>query len=139
MVLTGCRQAAPSVLDGHVAVPDPHHVLVQGETSLPDKAQILVSLQNAGDHTVVAQGLPLVDDGRFQTLLNLPHDTKPGRYAVRLTFSPAAYDWSQGKVLRTVGRKGEHLRGPWTVKDGDLTILQRDLPLTLPPTKGRTP
>jgi hypothetical protein len=135
--LAGCRQAGPSVLDGHVAMPDPRHVLVQGETSLPDKAQILISLQDGKDRSVVIQGLPLVNEGRFQALLTLPKELPPGTHSVRLTFSPASYDWSQGKVAGQVGRKGERLSGPWAKKDGDLTILQRELPLTIPPSKGR--
>jgi hypothetical protein len=136
-LLAGCRHASPSVLDGHVAMPDPQHLFVQGETSLPDKAQILISLQAAKDKTVVVQGLPLVKSGRFQALMNLPEDLSPGTYTVRLTFSPASYDWSQGRVLQEVGRKGEHLSGTWARKDGDLTILQRDYPLTIPQAKGR--
>jgi hypothetical protein len=137
VVLSGCPKPAPSVLNGHVAMPDPQHVLVQGDTNLPDKAQILISLQDAKDQSVVVQGLPLVKEGRFQALMTLPKGVDAGTYTVRLTFSPAAYDWSQGRVLQAVGRKGEHLSGTWAKKDGDLTILQREFPLVIPPVKGR--
>jgi hypothetical protein len=139
VVLVGCRQAKPSVLDGHVAMPDPQHLLVQGDTSLPDKAQILISLQDGKDRSVVAQGLPLVKDGRFQALINLPKELPAGTHQVRLTFSPASYDWSQGRVLQEVGKKGEHLSGVWAKKDGDLTILQREYPLTITANKGMKP
>ena len=139
MVMTGCNPVPPSTLEGHTAMPDGQHVLVQGETNLPDQAQILVSLQAEANHRIVVQGLPLVKGGRFQTLLSLPKDVDGGTFQVRLSFSPKAFDWSRGAVLKVTGRKGEYLSGNWAVRDGDVTILQRDLPLEIPQDKrGKT-
>lgn len=127
-----CSPPAPATLDAHLSLPDARHVLVQGQTSLPDQAQILVTIEDPSDQTIIVQGLPLVKEGRFQTLVTLPGGLSGGDYRVRLTFSPTAFDWSRGKVPSIVGRKGEHLTGPLTKQDGDVTILQRDLTLKLP-------
>lgn len=134
--MTGCRHTPPSLLDGHAALPDRSHVLVQGETNLPDQAQILISLQDQKDQTVVVQGLPLVKDGRFRSLLTLPDGLSGGAYLIRLSFSPTAFDWSKGLVLKSVGRKGEYLSGERVKRVGNVTILQRDLPLLIPTDKG---
>ena len=136
LALPACHHAAPSTLDGHLAMPDGRHVLVAGTTNLPEQAQLLVTLQAAADRGIIVQALPLVKDGRFQALLALPGGLAGGDYSVRLTFSPAAFDWSRGKVLHAVGQHGEHLTGPWAKPDGDVTILQRELPLTIPQSKG---
>src|SRR5690606_23160712 len=71
-VITSCSPPAPATLDAHLSLPDSRHVLVQGETSLPDQAQILVTIEDPADKTVIVQGLPQVKDGRFHTLVTLP-------------------------------------------------------------------
>ena len=132
LIVAGCAAPPPTTLDGRISLPDAQHLLVQGETNLPAQAQIQVSVVAAKDPAVLAQSRPQVRDGRFQALLTLPNAFPAGRYTLRMTFSPAAFDRSRGKVRTIVGRNGEHLRGPLVRQEGDIAIVQRDLPFLWP-------
>lgn len=87
-------------------------ISVNGETNLPDKAQLLISLRNKNKKDVIIQSLPFVKKGKFQALFT-PQKLKKGKYEIRIEFSPGAFDWSKGKVPDIVGKKGENLKGPY--------------------------
>ena len=101
-------------------------LFVTGETNLPNKAQLLVSVKSKKTKKIVVQGLPFVEDGKFESSLIL-NRVKKGRYEIRIEFSPEAYDWSKDKIVtKTVGIKGENLKGPDVKKRANGTrILEK--------------
>ena len=86
-------------------------VKVAGTTSLPDGAQINVSLFQPGDADPLVVDLPVDKAGGFTAELDPKRDLPAGAYEVRVEFSPRAYAWSD-QVKPAVGERGEKLGGP---------------------------
>jgi len=107
-------------------------ILVNGQTNLPDKAQLLISLKFKNKKDIIIQALPFIEKGKFKTVLT-PKKLKKGKYEIRMEFSPQAFDWSKGKVTEIVGEKGENLKGPYvkTLPDGT-KILENTIDFSYP-------
>lgn len=127
--LAGCKEKLPeSRLDATVNVLSDQRVQVDGATTLPDGANILVTLRQPGSKQPIVQGLPVVKEHRFSTLLS-PGDANvaSGTYEVYVMFSPEAFAWSE-EVLPAVGQKGEKLVGPQVrQKENGLRILEKTI------------
>ncbi len=106
-------------------------VEVSGTTSLPDGAQFLVALRKDLSSEPICLALPLVKGHRYRATLK-PPVLAPGRYQIRLEFSPKAFSWSND-VLPAVGKNGEKLAGPLVRDSGQgYRILEVLAPLDLP-------
>ena len=107
-------------------------VEVAGETSLPDGAQLNVSLRQPGQADPVVVALPVVKGSRFTATLDPKADLKAGAYDVVVEFSPKAFAWSKD-VLPAVGPNGEKLGGPHVVDSGEgHKLLRIEQGVTLP-------
>lgn len=107
-------------------------VEVSGETSLPDGAQLNVSLRQPNLADPVVVGLPVVKGGRFAVTLDPQADLKAGDYQVLVEFSPKAFAWSKD-VLPAVGSNGEKLGGPHVHDSGEgWKMLKLEQAVTLP-------
>src|SRR5687768_14216258 len=69
-------------------------VAVQGETALPDGAQLNVTLELPAGGDPLAVALPRVKGGRWACELAPKPAPPAGRYRVRVAFSPRAFAWS---------------------------------------------
>jgi hypothetical protein len=117
VVLTGC-QPAETRLD-FKAEPLPNdRVKVVGDTSLPDGAQLNVSLKRPEEEDPLVVDLPVVKGAHFEALLNPKTHLAPGTYTVMVEFSPKAFAWSD-QVKPAVGENGEKLGGPWVKDSGE--------------------
>lgn len=109
VTIAGC---APAETRLEVATrPQGNAVKVSGETSLPDGAQLNLSLHKPGAEEALAVALPVVKASRYEALLEPRTDLPAGSYQVRVEFTPRAFAWSKA-VLPAVGENGEKLGGP---------------------------
>lgn len=109
-------------------------LVVEGTTSLPDEAPLLVELNKPPDLYPIVDATAIVKKGRFSAVLPLAPTIAEGPYAVRVFFSPRARAWSP-RVKDAVGPHGERMRGPLVRQDsaGD-KILERLEPVWIGPT-----
>lgn len=110
LTLWGC-QPPDTRLDVTVAPEANDVVRVTGDTSLPDGAQLNVSLSRPGSDEPIVVDLPVVKNSRFEGRLDPKGDLPAGTYEVRVDFSPKAFAWSD-QVKPAVGEHGEKLGGP---------------------------
>jgi hypothetical protein len=131
LALVGCQP--PETRFDVTLTPQAADVIkVAGTTSLPDGAQINVSLFQPGAADPVVVDLPVVKAGGFTAVLDPKRDLPAGAYEVRVEFSPRAYAWSD-QVKPAVGERGEKLGGPHVQSGEDgIRVLRRVEPVTLP-------
>lgn len=137
--LAGCKEDLPdSRLEATASLQGDQVVQVGGKTTLPDGANILVTLRQPGSRQPIVQALPIVKDHLFTTQLG-PLDKielPPGNYEIYVMFSPEAFAWSD-EVLPAVGKKGEKLAGPQVrTKDNGVRVLETTLAFTYAPAAG---
>lgn len=95
-------------------------VIVRGNTNLPDRMPLTVSLSPVGDRALGEFRVQVLG-GKFQAgpfirvMLNRPMRHPPGSYMIEIT-SPSPSELP-GAVRQVVGARGEALRGP-AVRDG---------------------
>ena len=93
-------------------------VRVTGDTSLPDGAQLNVSLLKPGTEEPIVVDLPVVKESRFEARLDPHTDLPAGTYEVLIEFSPKAFAWSDA-VKPAVGENGEKLGGPYVKESAE--------------------
>lgn len=109
VTIAGC---APAETRLEVATqPNGDAVKVSGGTSLPDGAQLNLSLHKPGSEEALAVALPVVKASRYEAVLDPKADLPAGAYQVRVEFTPRAFAWSKA-VIPAVGANGEKLGGP---------------------------
>ena len=131
IALAGC-QAESTRLDVKLEPQPKDRVKVVGDTSLPDGAQLNVSLKKPGADDPIVVDLPVVKSGHFEGLLDPKTDLPAGTYAVLIEFSPKAFAWND-QVKPAVGENGEKLGGPWAKDSGQgFKILSQERSVQLP-------
>lgn len=133
LLLAGCAGAPDTRLEFKPRA-EGQRLVVEGTTSLPDEAPLLVELNKPPDMYRVLDATAIVENGRFTVVMPVPPTLAEGPYAVRVFFSPRARAWSP-KVQEVVGPHGERLRGPFVRQDaaGD-KVLERFEPVWIGPT-----
>lgn len=116
-LLAGCQRTPISSLDFKAADVG-HRLVVQGTTSLPDEAPILVTLYKPPDERALLQGTAVARAHRFGIVLPFSPTVAAGPYALKVTFSPRVKSWSPS-VVAAVGPHGEKLHGPDVHQDPD--------------------
>lgn len=100
-------------------------IIVRGNTNLPDRMPLIVSLSPVGERSL-GEIRAHVLGGKFQagpfirTIINRTMRHPPGSYTIEIT-SPSPSELP-GAVRQHVGAKGEALRGP-AVRDGRINYL----------------
>ncbi|HEY9856825.1 MAG TPA: hypothetical protein V6D05_13870 [Stenomitos sp.] len=132
-LLAGCSRAPDTTLTFE-AQNEGRRLMVEGTTSLPDEAPLLVQLHKPPDMTPLMDATAIVKGGKFAAVLELPVTMAEGPYALRVFFSPRARAWSP-QVQEVVGPHGERMRGPLVRQDaaGD-KVLERIEPIWIGPT-----
>lgn len=132
LLLAGCAQGPQTTL-AFSAHSEGRRLYVEGTTSLPDEAPLLVQLHKPPDMSPLTDATAVVKEHRFAAVLELPLTMAEGPYAVRVFFSPRARAWSP-RVQEVVGPHGERLRGPNVRQDaaGD-KVLERIEPVWIGP------
>lgn len=133
LLLAGCAKAPETKLE-FKAHTEGQRLVVEGTTSLPDEAPLLVQLHKPPDMVPLLEATAIVEQGAFTAVMAVPPTMAEGPYAVRVYFSPLARAWSP-KVREVVGPEGEHLRGPLVRQDpGGFKVLERLEPVWIGPT-----
>lgn len=132
VLLAGCARSPETTLE-FKAHTEGRRLAVEGKTSLPDEAPLLVQLHKPPDMVPLVDATAVVKEGKFAVFIPLPVTMAEGPYAVRVFFSPRARAWSP-KVQEVVGPHGEKLRGPLVRQDaaGD-KVLERFEPVWIGP------
>ncbi|MEH6358823.1 MAG: hypothetical protein V7745_07525 [Pseudomonadales bacterium] len=87
-------------------------VVVKGESNLPDRTQLLISLENKAVNFQV-ENKAVVMKGAFSVTLSAPTDgLKAGNYSLKAVMPVAA--GQAGNVQTVIGNQGQHLSGPLT-------------------------
>lgn len=100
-------------------------IMVRGNTNLPDRMPLTVSLSPVGERSL-GEIQTRVLGGKFQagpfirTMMNRTMRHPPGSYMVEIT-SPSPSE-IPGAVRQQIGAKGEALRGP-AVRDGRINYM----------------
>lgn len=107
---------------------------VKGKATLPDQALILLSLTDPAksaqySEDIIVQEFAQAKNGEFQAVLKPLKPVAPGKYRVRLRFSPESFDPSRGAVAAAVGPKGEKLQGKAVVEADGVKMLQTYIPI----------
>lgn len=117
LTLWGCQP--PETRLNFTLEPQAHDVVrVAGDTSLPDGAQLNVSLLKPGSEEPLVVDLPVVKNARFEARLDAKTDLPAGTYEVLVEFSPKAFAWSDA-VKPAVGENGEKLGGPYVQESAE--------------------
>lgn len=131
IALAGCQPPETRLEINLTPLPN-DQVKVSGETSLPDGAQLNVSLKRPDSEETLVTDLPVVKTGHFDSVLNPKTQLPAGTYTVLVEFSPKAFAWSD-KVKPAVGENGEKLGGPWVKDSGQgWKVLSQERSVRLP-------
>lgn len=132
LLVAGCAKSPETTL-AFTSRTEGRRLVVEGRTSLPDEAPLLLELHKPPDMQALLEATAIVKEGRFTGVMVLPVTLPEGPYVVRVFFSPRARAWSP-KVKEVVGPHGEHLRGPLVRQDpaGD-KVLERIEPAWIGP------
>jgi hypothetical protein len=131
LALVGCQPPETRLEVNLTPLPN-HQVKVSGETSLPDGAQLNVSLHRPNTDDPLVVDLPVVKAGHFDSVLDPKTPLPKGTYTVLVEFSPKAFAWSD-QVKPAVGENGEKLGGPWAKDTGQgWKVLSQERSVQLP-------
>ncbi len=131
-LLSGCAREPETTL-AFRAQTEGRRLVVEGTTSLPDEAPLLIQLHKPPDMAPLLESTAIVKAGTFTTAMPLPPTMAEGPYALRVFFSPRARAWSP-RVQEVVGPEGEHLRGPLVRQDPEgYKVLERVEPVWIGP------
>ena len=110
-LLAGCASGFQAKLEATLTAVPGRMIKLDGTTTIPDGANINVTLTRLGDPKVILKALPLVKGGKFDAMLGpLDPGVKPGMMEVTLVFTPEAWAWSP-EVIPAVGKQGEKMVG----------------------------